>query len=415
MSIRYRKLSEVASGLAEHAIRVLLVDDQAIVAEAVRRMLSEEPDIEFHYCQDPSKAISTACEIRPTVILLDLIMPDIDGLTLTKFLRANEKTRAIPLIVLSAEEEAATKAEAFALGANDYLVKLPDKIELIARIRYHSNGYITVLQRNEAYEALVESQKALTSELNQAADYVRSLLPPRLEGDIETDSEFIPSTSLGGDSFGYHWIDDDHLAIYLLDVCGHGVGAALLSISAINSLRSESLNDVDFHDPGEVLAGLNDAYQMEEQNNMFFTIWYGVYNKKTGELTFANGGHPPPIAITGGSSETVETVLLNAGGLIIGGLPGEKYEKATIIIKGFTRLYIYSDGIYEVTRPDGSMLNLDDFVKIVSKLSARDDASPRKIIEEIRRIQDSDIFDDDVSLMEIRFLQPNPDKPELRI
>lgn len=415
MSIQHRELSEVTSGFTEHAIKVLLVDDQAIVAEAVRRMLVEEPDIEFHYCQDPAKAIPTACEIHPTVILLDLIMPDIDGLTLTKFLRANEKTSEIPLIVLSSKEEATTKAKAFALGANDYLVKLPDKIELVARIRYHSNGYITLLQRNEAYKALVASQKALTSELNQAADYVRSLLPPKLEGDIETDSEFIPSTSLGGDSFGYHWIDDDHLAIYLLDVCGHGVGAALLSISAINSLRSESLNDVDFHDPSQVLAGLNEAYQMEEHNNMFFTIWYGVYNRKLMELTFANGGHPPPIAIIGESPETVETVLLNAGGLIIGGLPGEKYEKTKIIIKEFTRLYIYSDGIYEVTRPNGSMLKLDDFIKIVSKLSAKDDASPRGIIKEIRRIQDSDVFDDDVSLMEVRFLRPNPDKPELRI
>ena len=395
------------ASLTHHRITVLLVDDQAIVAEAVRRMLAGEPDMEFHYCQDSTKAILTACEIGPTVILLDLIMPDIDGLTLTKLLRANEKTREIPLIVLSTKEEAATKAEAFALGANDYLVKLPDKIELIARIRYHSNGYITLLQRNEAYEALVASQKALTNELNQAAEYVRSLLPPKLEGDIKTDLEFIPSTSLGGDSFGYHWIDDDHLAIYLLDVCGHGVGAALLSISAINSLRSESLNEVDFRDPSQVLAGLNEVYQMEEHNNMFFTIWYGVYNKKLSELTFANGGHPPPIAIIGGSPETVETVLLDAHGIIIGGLPGQVYEKSKINLKAFTRLYIYSDGIYEVTRPDGSMLELDDFIKIVSNLSHKGGVSPTEIIEEIRSIQDSEVFDDDVSLMEVRFLRPS--------
>ena len=406
MSVQDRKSPEVPSDFAEHAIKVLLVDDQAIVAEAVRRMLAEEPDVEFQYCQDPAKAIMMACEIRPTVILLDLIMPDIDGLTLTKFLRANEKTREIPLIVLSTKEEAATKAEAFALGANDYLVKLPDKIELIARIRYHSNGYITLLQRNEAYEALVASQNALTNELNQAADYVRSLLPPQLEGDIKTDSEFIPSTSLGGDSFGYHWIDDDNLAIYLLDVCGHGVGAALLSISAINSLRSESLKDVDFLDPSQVLAGLNDIYQMEEQNNMFFTIWYGVYNKELKELTFANGGHPSPIAIVGESPETARTVMLKCQGLIIGGLPGQKYEKAKIAIKAFTRLYIFSDGIYEVSRSDGSMLKLDDFINLVSTLSRKGDISPARIIEEIRKVQSSDVFDDDVSLMEVRFLHP---------
>ena len=393
-------------GLTEHAVRVLLVDDQAIVAEAVRRMLAHDPDIEFHHCQDPARAIVSAVAIRPTVILLDLIMPEIDGLTLTKFFRANEKTREIPLIVLSTREEPTTKAEAFALGANDYLVKLPDKIELIARIRYHSSAYITLLQRNEAYEALKASQEALTSELNQAADYVRSLLPAPLDGEITTRYRFIPSTSLGGDSFGYHWVDDHHLAIYLLDVCGHGVGAALLSISAINTIRSESLGSVDFRDPGQVLTGLNDAYQMEEQNNMFFTIWYGVYNSRNRELTFAGAGHPPPILVTGEAPGPVETELLKGGGFIIGGLPDQSYKRSKITVREPARLYIYSDGIYEVRGPEGKMLKLDDFVRIVGELSLRGEASPKEIVDEMKRTQGSDLFEDDVSLMEIIINRP---------
>ena len=165
-------------------------------------MLSEETDIQLEYCQNPAKALEMAGKIHPTIILQDLIMPEIDGLTLVRFFRASEATRRIPLIVLSSKEDPATKAEAFALGANDYLVKLPDKIELIARIRYHSKAYITLLERNETYDALLASQAALNSELKQAAAYVRALLPPRLTGDIHTDWEFIPSTSLGGDSFG---------------------------------------------------------------------------------------------------------------------------------------------------------------------------------------------------------------------
>ncbi len=140
---------------------------------------------------------------------------------------------------------------------------------------------------------------------------------------------------------------------------------------------------------------------------MFFTIWYGVYNKKLCELTFANGGHPPPIAIVGESPQTAETVVLESRGLVIGGLPGQKYEKFKVAIKAFTRLYIYSDGIYEVCRPDGSMLKLEDFINLVSKLSRKGDTSPAQIIEEIRKTQGSDVFDDDVSLMEVRFLQPS--------
>ena len=115
------------SGLTQHRITVLLVDDQAIIGEAVRRMLAAESDIEFHHCSDPTQALATANAIRPTVILQDLVMPDVDGLTLVKFFRANPATRDVPMIVLSSKEEPAIKAEAFALGANDYVVKLPDR------------------------------------------------------------------------------------------------------------------------------------------------------------------------------------------------------------------------------------------------------------------------------------------------
>src|SRR5215831_5193828 len=114
---------------------VLLIDDQPIVGHAVKEMLKPESDIQFHFCKEPLKALEMARAINPTVILQDLVMPDIDGLTLLKFFRADPHTKQIPMIVLSSKEEATVKAQAFSLGANDYLVKLPDRIELIARIR----------------------------------------------------------------------------------------------------------------------------------------------------------------------------------------------------------------------------------------------------------------------------------------
>jgi sigma-B regulation protein RsbU (phosphoserine phosphatase) len=138
-------------------------------------MLQTETDIEYHYTCNPAEALELAGQLKPTVILQDLVMPEIDGITLVKSFRAHESTVNVPMIVLSSKEEPATKAEAFAAGANDYLVKLPDPVELIARIRYHSGGYIALLQRNQAFAALEESQNALAAELNEAADYVRCL------------------------------------------------------------------------------------------------------------------------------------------------------------------------------------------------------------------------------------------------
>jgi len=142
-------------------INVLLVDDQAIIGEGIRRMLEDEKDIKFHFCEDPSKAIDTAIDIDATVILQDLVMPDVDGMTLVRFYKANHSTKDIPVIVLSSKEDPKIKSDAFNYGASDYLVKLPDKIELIARIRSHAKNYIMQTERDAAFFALREMKKQL--------------------------------------------------------------------------------------------------------------------------------------------------------------------------------------------------------------------------------------------------------------
>ena len=140
---------------------VMLVDDQAMVCEAIRRALARQTDIDFHYCSDAREAIALATQIRPTVILQDIMMPNLDGLTLLSQYRAHPATRDTPIIVLSTKEDPQVKGRAFALGANDYLVKLPDEIELVARIRYHSKAFLNLVQRDAAYRALRESQQQL--------------------------------------------------------------------------------------------------------------------------------------------------------------------------------------------------------------------------------------------------------------
>ena len=144
----------------EHIV-VLLVDDQLMVAEGIRRMLQSEADIEFHYCNDPKKAVETATEVKPTIILQDLIMPDIDGMTLVRSYRDRPEVKDVPVIVLSSKEDPLDKSEAFSNGASDYLVKLPDKIELIARLRAHSRSYLAQQQRDEAFRDLRELKKEL--------------------------------------------------------------------------------------------------------------------------------------------------------------------------------------------------------------------------------------------------------------
>jgi two-component system chemotaxis family response regulator WspR len=141
--------------------RVLLVDDQVIIADVIGRMLSDQPDIEFHFVDNADMALQTATELKPTVILQDLGMPGVDGFELVKRFRASPDIMDVPVIMLSAKEEPTVKAQAFNIGANDYVVKLPDRVELIARIRYHSAAYIGKQERDEAFRFLRESQQKL--------------------------------------------------------------------------------------------------------------------------------------------------------------------------------------------------------------------------------------------------------------
>jgi two-component system chemotaxis family response regulator WspR len=133
---------------------VLLVDDQAMVGEALRRMLGNEADITFHFCSNPAEALETARRVMPTAILQDLVMPGVSGFALLEQYRADDQLKDIPVIVLSSKEDPVVKSEAFTAGASDYLVKLPDRVELAARIRLHSRARVNRLQRDQAYRAL---------------------------------------------------------------------------------------------------------------------------------------------------------------------------------------------------------------------------------------------------------------------
>lgn len=385
-------------------ITVLLVDDQPMVAEAIKNMLEGEKDIAFHYCQDPTKALQMASEVKPTVILQDLVMPNIDGLTMVKFFRANPVTKEVPMIVLSSREEPHIKSQAFSLGANDYIVKLPDKLEVIARIRYHSKAYINLIERNQAYQALLESQRALKAELKEAARYVKSLLPALVNDSVlSTDWAFITSTDLGGDAFGYHWINEDFFAIYLLDVCGHGVGAALLSVSAMNVLRSQTLPSVDFTEPDAVLAGLNETFDMDKQNKMYFTMWYGVYNKKARTLTYTSGGHPPAILIPK-NMKSPEPIQLKTAGMVIGGMPGITFASQTVSVEPGDILYVFSDGVYEVNyKNKPRMMTVDEFAKELAAKNTTNLSKVQSMVSFARTAQGKDSFEDDFSLLEICF------------
>jgi sigma-B regulation protein RsbU (phosphoserine phosphatase) len=392
------------NGTTAPKVRVMLVDDQQLIGASVRQMLDQEPDIEFHFCPDPARAIDMAHELRPTVILQDLVMPDVDGMMLVKFYRASPVTADTPVIVLSSKEDPLVKAQSFARGANDYLVKLPDRVELIARIRHHSHGYTNLLERNEAYEALARSRQKLQDQLQVAAAYLQSLLPPPVESPVAIDWRYVPSADLGGDVFGYDWIDEDHLAVYLLDVTGHGVDSALFAVSVMNVVRSRTLPDVDFRNPGQVLGALNDKFPMELYGGKTFTIWYGVYQPKTRGLIYAGGGHPDALLFSrceDGAPPALQR--LPSTGPLIGMMPWPEFENNVCEVVAGSTLYVYSDGAHEIQFADGTVQCYDDFLRDVTSFVAAGDNVMDRIIDTAIRLHGSSSLDDDLTMLELRF------------
>lgn len=389
------------NGLKTYPTKVLLIDDQPIIAEAIRQMLADDKNLIFYYCEDPEKALQKALEIHPTIILQDLVMPNLNGFELLESLKADPILRDVPIIVLSTKEDPLIKAEAFAKGAVDYIVKVPDKIELLARVKHHSEAYTRLLERNETYTKLVESQAILKADLMNAAMYVTSLLPLPLLGDIEANWRFIPSAQLGGDAFGYYWLDADHFIFYLLDVCGHGVGAALLSITIANVIRSQALIKTDFSDPAHVLSSLNDMFPMERHNDMYFTMWYGIYNKKTRLLKYSSGGHPPALLYDPSAGE--KPIRLDTKGLAIGALPHVTYTNNYYQIPFKNRLFLLSDGVYELENSKNEILTLDDFIVTLNQYVRSFHNDLDKIVKMAQQAQGKTVFPDDFSIIEFTF------------
>jgi len=249
-------------------------------------------------------------------------------------------------------------------------------------------------------ESAVAADRSLAASLDRATHYVRALLPEPIHENppagVFLDWVYEPSETLGGDCLGYHWIDEDHLALYVLDVCGHGVDAALHSVSALNVLRAGALPGVDFREPLDVLSGLNDSFQMDDHGGMYLTLWYGVYRPTTRTLSYASAGHPPALLIgPEGEGSPLRTPCLP-----IGVLPDVAYESARVRLPPGARLFVFTDGAYEIRKAQtGEMGTLEDFLELLSAPSEPGLTDAARVDKAVRAEMRESGFPDDFTLL----------------
>ena len=385
---------------------ILVVDDTVSNLRLIVGMLQEH-GYKVRPVSSASLALQAAKTSPPDLILLDINMPQMDGYEVCARLKADEETRDVPVIFLSALDQTIDKVKAFQSGGIDYISKPFHFEEVEARINTHlrlkslreeSEERAQLLEK--AYSALQESQAALDTELLGAAEYVLSLFPrPLTDGPVRADWRMTPSAHLGGDGLGYHWVDPEHFAFYLLDVSGHGIKSALLSVSILNTLRTEGLANVDCRDPGAVISALNDSYVARRQQALYFTIWYGVADLPNAKLCYSAGGHPPAVV----RSATGQNLTLNSSGPPVGCLAGVEFPSAEIPLSLPTDIYLFSDGMFEMGRREGD-LGLNALVEFLLDPTASDGRTVDQIRRRAMELLAGRPLADDCSVLKLSFV-----------
>jgi sigma-B regulation protein RsbU (phosphoserine phosphatase) len=375
--------------------QILVIDDDISIQTLLKRML-EKQGYEVIVTSNGTEGIARACACPPALIICDWIMPGLSGLDVFKHIKKESDLSTTFFILLTSLDSVADRVKGLDAGADDFISKPIEGNELQARVR-------AGLRLHQLSRDLQTQKLLLETELSEAAEYVKSLLPPPITQPLRINSQFIPSRQLGGDCFDYYWLDPDYLAIYLLDTAGHGLKATLPSISVLNLLRSRALKGLNYYQPSNVLEALNDTFQMNYQNDKYFTIWYGVYNRVDRQLVYASAGHPPAILITGSSSNTYNTKLLKTPGMPVGMFPEAKYIDQLCSVEISSRLYIFSDGVYEITQPDGTLWSLDGFIQLLLSLQHSADYQLEHILDYLVNLNSKEPFDDDLSILEVKF------------
>ncbi len=399
-----------ASGAAherEGPVDVLVIDDDAAVLVSLQRLL-QKWGYQVATANSAAEGLAQA-QLEPSVIICDWILPgEMSGLDICCHIKQDPLLSTTAFLMMTSHTSLTDRVEALEAGADELLFKPVDTAELAARVK-------AGMRLHQLTQALKAQTRRLEAELAEAATYVASLLPADTPEDGKTDrpvaiaSRFISSQELGGDCFDHYWLDPDYLVMYLLDVSGHGLGAALLSTSVLNVLRSQSLPSVNFYRPETVLKGLNEAFQMDNQSDKYFTIWYGVYNKASRQLSYASAGHPPAILVSPVTATAPANInSLRTPGMPIGMMPNTTYQWDRCHVADGSRLYIFSDGIYELqpagqkNDPTVPQLGLNGFTQLITTLESSQQLSLDTIIQKVSDFGGSH-FDDDLSLLEIDF------------
>ncbi len=389
---------------------VFIVDDNMVNRKLLAAILKKE-GYALLEAEDGEQAVAMTFREMPDLILLDIMMPKKDGYEVCLELKKDSRTANIPIIFLSAKSQTEDKIKGLDLGGADYVTKPFDRGEVLARVRAQLKIARLTRELIGANEELVSKQDKLDEDLKAAAGIQRSLLPQSIPQVAALDMawRFMPCDRIGGDIFNVVRLDEDHWGIYMLDVSGHGVPSALVSVSVSQMLHAQhdrllkkNTKEAPYYEivpPSQVLNALDREYPIDRFDK-YFTMSYIIIDTQSNRITYSNAAHPPPVLLhRDGALE-----LLEKGGTIIGMGGVLPFEEGTVRVRPGDRLFVYTDGIVEYRNETGELYGEERFYAELSALRDRSIAGLiNGVIDAIMRFGNHQHPQDDITLLGVEF------------
>lgn len=388
----------------------ILIADDNLPSRVLLAKLLTKLGYEVIMASDGNEAWEIIQKSNINFVITDWIMPEMDGPELCKKIRSTELGHYIYIVILTSKEEKSEMIEGLEAGADDFIVKPYDKDELFVKIRIGERILRLEKSKEEQNRKLTEAYTTIKKDLEAAAKIQLSLLPKSdaIISGVEFDWLFMPAAFMAGDILNYFWLVDDYIGFYLLDVAGHGIPSALLSITLSRYLSPVDNQDsplkkfliippyYEYTKPKDVVEDLNQRFQASDDSMQYFTMVYGIINARTGQVNITQAGHPSPIRIEKNGS----TSFIGSGGFPVGIFPEATYEEHEFYLESGDRFILYSDGIIECPNEKGIAFSTERFVEIIKSNNELPLHSLIADIEKnLKEWKGGGEFDDDISLL----------------
>lgn len=341
--------------------RILIVDDQEPNRRLLAALVTSMGVGHIEHAKDGIEGLERLESFQPDLVLLDIMMPNMDGFEMCRRLRMNPAWRDLPVLVNTALSEPRERVECFEAGATDMVVKPINAPEVLARVRIH-------LENRMLLKSLRHYHERIAQELSLASQMQRSLLPSEEKLSemadrlgMEISHRFETSSELGGDFWHIQELDGGRMGLVLVDFSGHGVSAALNTFRLHTLLDQLPLAD----DPGGWMASLNHALKPLLPVGQFATVLYGIFDPKAQTFSYAAGGAPAPILLRPGQ----QPELLDASGLFLGAILDAEYETVTIPFADGAEILFYSDALTEALDDQGRMLGENGLMEMAHRFA----------------------------------------------